>query len=163
MGYSEAQYAARESLNAGESRFNIVTAPLEDDRPIDWTPIWSLTRGCHVYLPTQLVYYSAEAASGDDGFYSFGCSNGNASGNTFEEAVLQGFLELVERDAIALWWYNRLSRRGVAIETFGDAYVMQIAEYYRDHHQRESWALDLTSDLGIPTFVAVSRLMTAPE
>ena len=39
-----------------------------------------------------------------------GDSNGNAAGNTLEEAILQGFLELVERDAVALWWYNRVRR-----------------------------------------------------
>ena len=34
-------------------------------------------------------------------------SNGNAAGSSPEDAVVQGFLELVERDAVALWWYNR--------------------------------------------------------
>jgi ribosomal protein S12 methylthiotransferase accessory factor len=38
-------------------------------------------------------------------------SNGNAAGNTLEEAtILQGFVELIERDSVALWWYNRLRR-----------------------------------------------------
>ena len=37
-------------------------------------------------------------------------SNGCAAGNTLEEAIVQGFLELVERDAYAIWWYNRLRR-----------------------------------------------------
>ena len=35
--------------------------------------------------------------------------NGCAAGNTLEEAIVQGFLELVERDSYAIWWYNRLS------------------------------------------------------
>lgn len=30
-------------------------------------------------------------------------SNGNAAGNTLEEAILQSFMELVERDSVALW------------------------------------------------------------
>ena len=43
-------------------------------------------------------------------------SNGCAAGNTLEEAIVQGFLELVERDAYAIWWYNRLQRAEVDLE-----------------------------------------------
>jgi ribosomal protein S12 methylthiotransferase accessory factor len=64
-------------------------------------------------------------------------------------------MELVERDAVALWWYNRLRRPGVDFESFGDPYLLELEEYYRTIH-RGLWALDLQSDLGIPVFVAVS-------
>ena len=30
--------------------------------------------------------------------------------------MLQGFLELVERDAVALWWYNRTRQPAVDLE-----------------------------------------------
>ena len=83
-------------------------------------------------------------------------SNGCAAGNTLEEAILQGFLELVERDAFALWWYNRRAVPGVDLETFGDDYLASASDYYRGL-QREMWVLDVTSDFGIPVFVAVSR------
>ena len=43
-------------------------------------------------------------------------SNGCAAGNTLEEAIVQGFLELVERDSYAIWWYNRLQRPEVDLE-----------------------------------------------
>ena len=49
-----------------------------------------------------------------DGLGSAYCradTNGHASGNTLEEAILQGFLELVERDALAIWWYNQTNRK----------------------------------------------------
>jgi len=40
-------------------------------------------------------------------------SNGCAAGNTREEAILQGFLELVERDAAAIWWYGEIRRPAI--------------------------------------------------
>jgi oxazoline/thiazoline synthase len=163
MLYSTRQYAEREAWNKKGSRFNLVPEPLDEDTPIDWTPLWSLMAQRHKYLPTQLVYYCAQAREGDDTFYAMGRSNGNAAGNTLEEAILQGFLELVERDAVALWWYNRLCKPGVAVETFGEPYLLQLAEHYRQHYQRVTWALDLTSDLGIPAFVAVSKMMEGKE
>jgi ribosomal protein S12 methylthiotransferase accessory factor len=163
MRYSKQQYADRDAWNKKDSRFNRVPEPLDDNQLIDWTPLWSLTSQCHQYLPTQLVYYRASASEGDATLYSMGCSNGNASGNTLEEAILQGFFELVERDAVALWWYNRLPKAGVEIATFGEPYLLELTDHYRQHYKREIWALDLTSDLGIPVFVAVSKMITGAE
>lgn len=162
MRYSERQYREREAWNARGSKYNGVCEPLEDDTRIDWTPVWSLTEERHKYLPTQLVYYGAPASAGCDKFYCMGCSNGNASGNNLEEAVLQGFFELVERDAVALWWYNRLKKPGVDVASFGERHLLDLAAYYGSIGRRV-WALDITSDLGIPAFAAVSRSSEGPE
>jgi ribosomal protein S12 methylthiotransferase accessory factor len=163
MHYSTRQYAERETWNEKGSRFNRVPQWLDENTPIDWTPLWSLTAQRHKYLPTQLVYYRSPASEGDKTFYALACSNGSAAGNTMEEAVLQGFFELVERDAAALWWYNRLRRPAVAVETFGEPYLVELTAHYRQHHQRAAWAMDLTSDLGIPVFVAVSKMLEGEE
>jgi ribosomal protein S12 methylthiotransferase accessory factor len=64
-------------------------------------------------------------------------------------------MELVERDSVALWWYSRLQRPGVDLDSFDEPYFQEIKDYYRTIH-REIWVLDLTTDLNIPTFVAVS-------
>lgn len=142
--------------------FNRVPKPLDEAVPINWTPVWSLTESQHKYLPTQLLYYQSQASGSCDTFYCMGCSNGNASGNNLEEAVLQGFCELVERDAVAIWWYNRLRKPQVALESFGEPYLLDLIGYYRSLG-REAWALDITSDIGIPTFAACSRLSAGPE
>lgn len=163
MRYSELQYANKEILNQRGSRFNQVPALLSASTPIDWTPVWSLTAQRHKYLPTQLVYYRAPATDADKSFYAMGCSNGNASGNTLEEAILQGFFELVERDAVAMWWYNRLPKPGVAVSTFGEPYLQALADHYLKQYQRDMWALDLTNDLGIPVFVAISKRLEGKE
>jgi ribosomal protein S12 methylthiotransferase accessory factor len=49
------------------------------------------------------------------------------------------------------------------VETFGEAYLLELAEHYRQHYRRVTWALDLTTDLGIPAFVAVSRMVQGEE
>ena len=162
MLYSAQQYAQREEWNKRGSRFNIVPEPFDGTKPVDWSPLWSLTAQRYKYLPTQFLYYRAQASDGDDTLYSVACSNGNAAGNTLEEAVLQGFFELVERDAVALWWYNRLKKPAVAIDTFGEPYLLDLQEFYQSNG-REAWALDVTSDLGIPAFAVISRLREGPE
>jgi ribosomal protein S12 methylthiotransferase accessory factor len=162
MLYSERQLAERETWKARKSMFNRVVEPLDASVAIDWTPVWSLTHGRHKHLPTQLLYFRSKASASCDAFYCMGCSNGNASGNNLEEAVLQGFCELVERDATALWWYNRLRKPAVAVESFDEPYLLDLIAYYRSLG-RDAWALDITSDLGIPAFAAVSRLCSGRE
>ncbi|POZ50904.1 TOMM precursor leader peptide-binding protein [Methylovulum psychrotolerans] len=162
MLYSERQFAGREACNAQGSHFNRIPEPFDDERPLFWSAAWSLTEQRHKYLPSQLLYFQAKAGDNCDTFYCFGCSNGNASGNNLEEAVLQGFCELVERDAVALWWYNRLAKPGVDIASFGEPYLLDLIAYYGSLG-RDAWALDLTSDLGLPVFVAISRVRTGKE
>jgi ribosomal protein S12 methylthiotransferase accessory factor len=81
-------------------------------------------------------------------------SNGCAAGNTLEEAIVQGFLELVERDSYAIWWYNRLQRAELDLSKFDDSYVRDLKTQLAETGRR-LWVLDITSDLGVPTYVAI--------
>jgi thiazole/oxazole-forming peptide maturase SagD family component len=83
-----------------------------------------------------------------------GDSNGNAAGNSLEEAILQGFMELVERDSVALWWYNRIQRPAVDLDSFDEPYLQALRDYYQSQNY-ELWVLDITSDLNIPSFAAI--------
>ena len=153
--FSELQLDDAARINSGGHPYNVVPPRLDPDAEIDWSPVWSLTRGRHRYLPTALLYYGKSADH--RGLTDFVAdSNGCAAGNTLEEAILQGFLELVERDAFAVWWYNQLRLPGVDLDSFGDEYLATASDYYRGLN-RDLWVLDVTADLGIPTFVALSR------
>jgi ribosomal protein S12 methylthiotransferase accessory factor len=153
MQYSDKQYRERDAWNARKSNWNSVPEPFDEDRIVEWTPVWSLTRQEVRYLPTAFCYYDYP----QEPPYCFACSNGNAAGNTLEEAILQGFFELVERDAAALWWYNRVRRPAVDLDRFDEPYLRQLARYLRERQHRDLWVLDLTSDLQVPAFAAVSR------
>ncbi|MCJ8282935.1 MAG: YcaO-like family protein, partial [Rivularia sp. ALOHA_DT_140] len=65
------------------------------------------------------------------------------------------FMELVERDAVALWWYNRLEKPQVDLNSFDEPYFQSLKQYYQTLN-REVWVLDITSDLNIPVFAAIS-------
>ncbi|NEQ40153.1 MAG: TOMM precursor leader peptide-binding protein [Okeania sp. SIO3I5] len=153
--FSPTQYANREELNANcKVAHDWIPQPFDASQKIEWTPVWSLTEQTHKYLPTAWCYYAYKLPK--DHNFCVADSNGNAAGNTIEEAILQGFMELVERDSVAIWWYNRLQRPGVDLASFRDSYLLEVQEFYRQN-QRELWVLDLTTDLGIPAFTAVSR------
>jgi ribosomal protein S12 methylthiotransferase accessory factor len=135
------------------SWFNSVPARFDEEAVIDWTPVWSLTDEREVLLPTAYCYYGTPGARAM-GIVSD--SNGCAAGNTLTEAILQAFFELVERDAVAVWWYNRLRRPAVDLASFGDPWIDNMVAEYRSKG-RDVWAIDLETDLEIPTFAAISR------
>jgi ribosomal protein S12 methylthiotransferase accessory factor len=119
----------------------------------EWSPVWSLRDERFKYLPTGLLYYFHEGPGKNQ---ISADSNGCAAGNTIEEAIVQGFLELVERDAYAIWWYNRLRRPGIELEKVGDSYIRDLLAHFAAMGRRV-WALDVTSDLGIPVVIAVAH------
>jgi ribosomal protein S12 methylthiotransferase accessory factor len=154
MLFSDSQYEQRRAWNARGLSYARVADPLDEDLVIDWTPVWSLTAQEFRYLPTAYCYFGYPLATG--AYHCLPDSNGNAAGNTLEEAILQGFFEVVERDGVCLWWYNRLRRPGVDLDSLDDPYVQKLRAHYRAL-ERDIWVLDLTSDLAVPTFVAISR------
>ncbi|HYN93817.1 MAG TPA: TOMM precursor leader peptide-binding protein [Pilimelia sp.] len=156
MLFSPEQYATRTAWNRAHSPFNFVCEPVDEDAEMDWTPLWSLTGQRHRLLPTAMLYFGAPGSR---------CvradSNGAAAGSSIEDAVLQGTLELVERDAVAAWWYNRTRVPAVDLAAFGDPWVDELRGHYA-RLGREFWVLDVTSDLGVPVFAAVTRRVGAP-
>lgn len=154
MLFSEAQYRDRAIWNARSRRLDTIPLPFDEEAELEWSPLWSFTRGEQRFLPTSYLYYSYP--SPEERFYCLPDSNGCASGATMEEAMLQGFLELVERDSVAVWWYNRLQRPAVDLDSFDDPFIRAMQRYYASVG-RSLWVLDLTSDLGIPAFIAVSH------
>jgi ribosomal protein S12 methylthiotransferase accessory factor len=153
MNFSQQQYHDRERWNAQcQGWFQKIPEPFDEAREIDWTPVWSLTHQEFKYLPTAYCYYGYRSADKPD---CWADSNGCAAGNTIEEAILQGFMELVERDSVALWWYNCLQKPNVDLDSFDEPYFHSLKQYYQELG-RELWVLDITSDLNIPTFAAIS-------
>ncbi|MEM7552808.1 MAG: TOMM precursor leader peptide-binding protein [Cyanobacteria bacterium P01_A01_bin.84] len=159
MNFSQKQYQDREKWNIEcQGWFQKVPEPFDEERVIDWTPIWSLTHQEFKYLPSSYCYYGYQPNYKPD---CWADSNGCAAGNTIEEAILQGFMELVERDAVALWWYNRRQLPEVDLDSFDEPYFQELKQYYQTIN-REIWILDITSDLNIPVFAAISKRSDNP-
>lgn len=153
LNFSERQYETRGEWNATSELNQQVPEAFDEEKTIEWTPVWSLTHQEFKYLPTAYCYYGYPREQNP---YCWADSNGSAAGNTKEEAIFQGFMELVERDCVALWWYNRIPRPAVDLDSFDEPYIQTVIDYYRTIY-REIWVLDITNDFNIPTFVAISR------
>jgi ribosomal protein S12 methylthiotransferase accessory factor len=151
--FSDAQY--RRGLPPTMGHDVTPTAPpFDPSAKIEWSPVWSLRDECFRYLPTSLLYFFYTGGPAARSIHAD--SNGCAAGNTIEEAIVQGFLELVERDSYAIWWYNRSQRSELDLGGFDDPYVRDLKVQLANTGRR-LWVLDITSDLGIPSFVALSH------
>lgn len=155
LHFSRDQYENRTAWNEAhtEERY-LIPRPFREDEVIPWTPLWSLTHERVRYLPRLMCHFGSPLPEEEP--FAVPDSNGLAAGNNLEEAVLQGLLEVMERDAFALWWYNRVRRPGVELASFGDPFLVDLEEAFQQRG-RELWALDITSDLDVSTFVAFSR------
>ena len=151
--FSDAQLRQGGAGTPGSDEQDAIPALFDRSAKIEWSPVWSLRDARFRYLPTSPLYFFY---TGPDGFAAD--SNGCAAGNALEEAMVQGFLELVERDAYAIWWYNRLHRPELDLGQFDDPFVRDLQKRLAQAGRR-LWVLDVTSDLGIPTFVAVTHWM----
>ncbi|MFE6945958.1 TOMM precursor leader peptide-binding protein [Streptomyces chartreusis] len=158
--YSECQYRERAKWKANESSSHWVADPFDEQAECDWTPVWSLSNHRRVYVPSAALYYGCNNIQGRE--FIKADSNGCAAGGSLAEAVLHGLLEVIERDSVALWWYNRVRRPSVEIGALESSSCARWLEAQRAI-DREAWILDVTSDLGIPTAVAISRRTDDPQ
>ncbi|MGW6837774.1 TOMM precursor leader peptide-binding protein [Streptomyces sp. NPDC054949] len=155
LHFSEAQVAGRDTWNQDPAnRLHKVPDRFPEDVAIDWTSGWSLTHDEERLIPAAYSWYGHPDLQ--EHFFCIADSNGTAAGNSLEEAILQGLCELTERDAVAVWWYNRLRLPAFDMDSLEDPYVDQLRTYY-DAMDRDLWMMDLTTDLGMPVYVAASR------
>jgi ribosomal protein S12 methylthiotransferase accessory factor len=159
MLFSKRQMRNRTVENAAGSPATWAPEPFDANLEIEWSPVGSLTQGRRRYVPTAYCYYGYSRKY--QAWFAHADSNGCAAGHCKEEAILQGFLELVQRDGVALWWYNRLGKPVVDLASFAEPYFQELQAYYQIIH-RNLWVLDLTSDLDIPIFAALSRRNDQP-
>jgi ribosomal protein S12 methylthiotransferase accessory factor len=150
---SERQYAERDRWNAVHGSYAWLPEPVDLSRPIDWVEAKS-PKGDETKLVPAAYVLIGYANAAEPGCFSVGDSNGCAAAGSLEAAVTRGFLELVERDATAIWWYNRCRRPQVELGSLsGHEPLLD----WLNGRRRRSHILDITSDLTIPVFAAVSH------
>ena len=117
--------------------------------PADWSSDGArhLVPAAHVLLGYPAREQEAWPAAAD--------TNGAACGMGVEEAACRALLEVIERDAIALWWHGRRPAPPLDQAHLTDPWL-QAAGDWLWRHGRCLWFLDLAGDLGVPVAAAVS-------
>lgn len=121
-----------------------------------WAEGTNLRDGNSLWIPYEMVHsnYTLPLPTGHGCFQA--TSNGLASGNHWIEAVIHGLSEVIERDARTLW--NLMPEEAqedtrIDLETIADPTCRGLlARFAKAGVAVGVW--DMTSDVGVPTFLA---------
>lgn len=126
----------------------------KDFEKLEWVCGTELFSGKPRWVPAASVFFPYLPVGGAKLFKDFVDTNGIASGNTLGEAISHGLAELIERDAEAT---GRLQSRATTIDlsTVEAPLVRALIEKFKNAGINLV-VKEITSDIGIPTFFAVS-------
>lgn len=129
--------------------------PLEHrEAALDWSIMQSLDGEAQIFVPADLCLRRATTIDGLP--LRLAESNGCAAGASLAAAQGHALLELIERDAVALWWYGGCPPGALELNAEGDAALADFLAALRQEEARRTWFLDLTSNLGLPVVAALS-------
>lgn len=130
---------------------------------VAWTPARRLGTAQTVWVPLEIVNADACVPRPDGAGSFLHTTNGLASGNMGDEAVLHGLCELIERDAIALWHYASPARQAASRIDPDSVDDEEPAEIIRKLRAAEIEPIvwDVTSDVGIATIRVVLHDLTS--
>jgi len=118
-----------------------------------WLTSRHLTSGSSHAVPATAVLLEEDRRLGLGG--AFTSSTGTAARDDLEAATRHAVLERIERDAVAIWWYNRLVPPRLSAAAAETALPGPLASWLRER-RRVTWHLLMPHDLPATSCVALS-------
>jgi ribosomal protein S12 methylthiotransferase accessory factor len=132
-------------------------APLDEGMPLTWIEGSDLQGSGSVWVPYEVVNMNFTLPLAALGGVFQSNSSGLGSGNHELEAVCHGLCEAIERDARTLWERDSPARRAACMvdpdTVRDDACLALLSRFAAAGIAVTIW--DATSDIGVPTFVAM--------
>lgn len=130
-------------------------AHFDRDTPIAWVWGFSLTAQEPVLVPASLIYIPYYPKLKEQGEQVIGpaVSSGLACAQSYDEALLKGICEVVERDAFMITWLDRLPMPQVNFESHPELHRL-----YHDRLKRNGLSytlINMTTDIDIPSFLCI--------
>ncbi|MET9531077.1 YcaO-like family protein [Streptomyces sp. NPDC006649] len=122
--------------------------PFDADAPVRWVQGLDLVSRERTWLPAVMSTYRLHPARPAERFW-YQLSTGFAVHTDPAEALVRAILEVIERDAIALTWLQRMPLRPIPDEARSPKLGQLLAAAQR--HFLHTLLFDATTDLGVPT------------
>jgi ribosomal protein S12 methylthiotransferase accessory factor len=120
---------------------------------LEWVGAYDLMNKEEVFVSSNSVYHPYDSPGRCQKLF-LSNTNGLASGNVIEEAILHGLLEVIERDAISIAQFSRNLGKEIVL-TEEDGYLYKLANTFKDAGiELKIWLVP--TDTGIPTVIAVT-------
>ena len=123
-------------------------------KPIRWVRGLSLLDGRMAYIPAIMVYSYMVGVQPSERFW-LPISTGCAAHTNYEDALLGAIYEVIERDAIAITWLQKLRLPRIEVDCLPPGLVRCWEAHESGSREVQTCFCDATLDLGVPTVYAV--------
>ena len=123
-----------------------------DEIPLEWSRAHDLVTDDDYLIPTNAIYHPY--THGDDVESLFKSNtNGLASGNILEEAILHGIFEVIERDAWSIFELTHKNYSQINLDTIESDIVNETIDRFTSKGINIK-LMDFTADIKVPTIAA---------
>lgn len=127
----------------------LLPEPVAEFTSLEWISGYDIMNDVEVYVPENAVFHPYMPQSANKLFRSN--TNGLASGNTIEESILHGLLEVIERDSLSIAEYTRNPGKEIILDE-NDGLNYELKRRMEEAGIKvKVWLLE--SDIDIPTVV----------
>lgn len=149
----ESYATARENYNMLDPKNLLLPQPYTPNSLMEWVGAYDLINKEEIFVSANAVYHPYDAPGQCQKLF-LSNTNGLASGNALEEAILHGMLEVIERDAISIAQFSRNLGKEIVL-TEEDGYLYELARKFRETGiELKIWLVP--TDTGIPTVIAAT-------
>lgn len=130
--------------------------PFNEHSFIGWCKAKNIHAGHEELVPAAMVYcpYSPDKSKGEQAIVEI-ISTGLASHLSYEEAALNGILEVIERDSFMLCWLSATSPPMVEQRSLLPEHQEMLRRFAQFGYQVSLF--DIRSDTQVPTFLAIMK------
>ena len=119
---------------------------------LEWSLAKDIISGDDFYIPTNAIFHPYIHDNSVQGLFKSN-TNGLASGNILEEAILHGMLEVIERDAWSIFELTHKNYAQIDLDSIESELVNDTVEKFESEGIKIK-LMDFTADINIPTIAA---------
>ena len=122
------------------------------DLSLEWSKSIDLISNREYYIPTNAIYHPYISKDDSQNLFKSN-TNGLASGNILEEAILHGIFEVIERDAWSIFELTHKNYAQIDISSIENEVIIDIIDKFESEGIKIK-LMDFTADIKIPTIAA---------
>ncbi|MEA4956161.1 hypothetical protein SDC9_03542 [bioreactor metagenome] len=128
----------------------------QKEKKIEWTFARDIITEEDYYIPSNSIFHPYIPKDNNTTSAIFkGNTNGLASGNVLEEAVLHGMFEVIERDAWSIFELTKKNKNEINVDNIKNPLINELLEKFKKE-SIDINLMDLTADIEIPTIAATA-------
>ncbi len=120
--------------------------------PLEWNLATDIISNKDYYVPSNAVFHPYTHDNDIQSFFKSN-TNGLASGNILEEAILHGMFEVIERDAWSIFELTHKNYSQINLDTIESELINNTIEKFESNGIKIK-LMDFTADIQVPTIAA---------